>query len=147
MQGRIPIVLNACEQEALSLRKIFRPLVRRGEIVGYPVLLLGSLRSGPQALWDYARGSRRAIFPFLGIFRVFVACSACGLCLRGFCACSACGLCLRVFVHAVPAGSACGFCCMQCLCSLLLGLFCMQWQPLSGQMPQYSRRSCPAAAC
>ena len=45
-------------QEALSLRKIFRPLVRRGEMNGYPVLLLGSLRSGPKALWDYATGSR-----------------------------------------------------------------------------------------
>ena len=54
-----------CAQEALSLRKIFRPLVRRGEIVGYPVLLLGSLRSGPQALWDYARGSRCACVPRL----------------------------------------------------------------------------------
>ena len=47
-----------CLQEALSLRKIFRPLVRRGEMNGYPVLLLGSLRSGPKALWDYATGSR-----------------------------------------------------------------------------------------
>ena len=46
--------------EALSLRKIFRPLVKRGEMLGYPVLLLGSLRAGPRALWDYARGSRRA---------------------------------------------------------------------------------------
>ncbi|KAK9825469.1 hypothetical protein WJX81_006378 [Elliptochloris bilobata] len=44
--------------EALSLRRIFRPLVERGEMLGYPVLLLGSLRSGPRALWDYARGSR-----------------------------------------------------------------------------------------
>lgn len=45
-------------QEALSLRKIFRPLVQRGEMNGYPVLLLGSLRAGPKALWDYARGTR-----------------------------------------------------------------------------------------
>ncbi|BDA41955.1 hypothetical protein COCOBI_02-7530 [Coccomyxa sp. Obi] len=44
--------------EALSLRKIFRPLVQRGEMNGYPVLLLGSLRAGPKALWDYARGTR-----------------------------------------------------------------------------------------
>ncbi|KAK9909002.1 hypothetical protein WJX75_005921 [Coccomyxa subellipsoidea] len=44
--------------EALSLRKIFRPLVQRGEMNGYPVLLLGSLRAGPRALWDYARGTR-----------------------------------------------------------------------------------------
>ena len=46
--------------EALSLRRIFHPLVKRGEMLGYPVLLLGSLRSGPRALWDYARGSRHA---------------------------------------------------------------------------------------
>lgn len=42
------------------MRKIFRPLVRRGEMNGYPVLLLGSLRAGPKALWDYATGSRCA---------------------------------------------------------------------------------------
>ena len=48
--------------EALSLRRIFHPLVKRGEMLGYPVLLLGSLRSGPRALWDYARGSRHAPF-------------------------------------------------------------------------------------
>lgn len=50
--------LSCCLQEALSLRKIFRPLVQRGEMNGYPVLLLGSLRAGPKALWDYARGTR-----------------------------------------------------------------------------------------
>ena len=53
-----PLTRAPCLQEALSLRKIFRPLVRRGEMNGYPVLLLGSLRAGPKALWDYATGSR-----------------------------------------------------------------------------------------
>lgn len=44
--------------EELSLRGIFEPLVRRGDMPGPPVLLMGSLRSGPEALLDYSRGTR-----------------------------------------------------------------------------------------
>ena len=44
--------------EELSLKSIFEPLVRRGDMPGPPVLLMGSLRSGPEALFDYSRGTR-----------------------------------------------------------------------------------------
>ena len=44
--------------EELSLKGIFEPLVERGEMPGPPVLLMGSLRSGPEALFDYSRGTR-----------------------------------------------------------------------------------------
>ncbi|KAK9804158.1 hypothetical protein WJX73_006372 [Symbiochloris irregularis] len=44
--------------EELSLRSIFDPLIISGDMPGPPVLLMGSLRSGPQALYDYSVGTR-----------------------------------------------------------------------------------------
>eukprot|EP00884_Botryococcus_braunii_P009365 jgi/Botrbrau1/1842/Bobra.146_1s0036.1 len=42
--------------EAQSFNSIFKPLLQRGEMHGYPLLLLGSLRAGPLALTDYLLG-------------------------------------------------------------------------------------------
>ena len=40
--------------EELSYREIFEPLINNGIMSGPPMLLLGSIRSGPLALWDYS---------------------------------------------------------------------------------------------
>lgn len=40
--------------EELSFREIFEPLINNGIMAGPPMLLLGSIRSGPLALWDYS---------------------------------------------------------------------------------------------
>lgn len=44
--------------EVMSFKRIFEPLIRRKELQGYPVLLLGSLRVGPTALYAYAADRR-----------------------------------------------------------------------------------------
>lgn len=49
--------------EVISFKRIFEPLVRRGELQGYPVLLLGSLRVGPTALYAYAADRRGSVGP------------------------------------------------------------------------------------
>ena len=40
--------------EELSFRELFEPLIHSGRLPGPPMLLLGSIRSGPLALWDYS---------------------------------------------------------------------------------------------
>lgn len=40
--------------EELSFRELFEPLIQSGRLPGPPMLLLGSIRSGPLALWDYS---------------------------------------------------------------------------------------------
>ena len=40
--------------EELSFRELFEPLIASGRLPGPPMLLLGSIRSGPLALWDYS---------------------------------------------------------------------------------------------
>ena len=52
--------------EQLSFRELFEPLVQAGRLPVPPLLLLGSIRSGPLALWDYsglARGMTCAPLP------------------------------------------------------------------------------------
>lgn len=44
--------------EADSFKNIFNPLLKRGELYCAPVLLLGSLHSGPAALIRFMLGNR-----------------------------------------------------------------------------------------
>ena len=44
--------------EAESFKNIFNPLLKRGELFCSPVLLLGSLHSGPTALVRFMLGNR-----------------------------------------------------------------------------------------
>lgn len=44
--------------EAESFKNIFNPLLKRGELYCSPVLLLGSINSGPTAILRYMLGNR-----------------------------------------------------------------------------------------
>ncbi len=44
--------------EAESFKNIFNPLLKRGELYCSPVLLLGSIHSGPTALLRFMLGNR-----------------------------------------------------------------------------------------